>query len=1022
MRRRRGLPLLVSLWLLLATGAAADEPLSNAAEHGLPLIRSYSAQSLRSVDNPFAAATYAALQSADGALLFANEAGIIRFDGRHWRNLGGDFGIPFALTIGPDGQLYAGGASRLWQLEWQADASLIGHDLAALAGTELELRGDYWVAAASSREVFFGSANHLLRLADGRLTVVEANGPYSFGTVAHDRLFVNAAGRGVIWVDGEQSGLLAGSEFLADHRVYGTLALPDGKAVLLVDGQGLLQFDARQVDEPSLAPFAPELSERLLSARVYSGLRLRDGSLAIGTRTGGLFLIDQNGRLLQHLDASVGLASNLIFHILEDQAGQLWLSHDQGLSVIEYPGQLSNFGPQLAALGQTEGLARIGQRLILSTRAGAFELQAAADSPAATRFEPLFDQHITVSEVRQIGEQTLAATEWGLARLDDAEPRLFRSQVLRQLLAPEGFPGWLLSITAGGVSLWQQQEDDWVELGPISEITPPVDSLVEHQGRIWISAASASRLISFRLRASEDDGRPIVDDLQGFGPDQGVPTTAVFIQPFEDRLLLATERGLLERADDRFVPAADFQRVQEQIGRHAWRIRPVNERELVLYEGQRIAHLVRDGEHFRQIASPLDRLPRGSVIMAILAEKDGTVWIATDANLYRHDPQRQSALPPRPLLGVEMLTDASVLLARANGGQPPTGLKLDPIQSRNVQFNFASSPDTLLEGLRFRSKLQGHDPDWTEWSAQEQRHFTNLGTGRYRFQVQAMDLFGQLSDEAVLELQVPPPTHLHPLAWLAYVFVTGAFILLLGRWQTHRLAERNRLLQAEVNARTAELRQAAVKDPMTGLPNRRFLRGLLQASVDDPLFAEHRALSDRADPRPLVIGLADIDHFKRINDQLGHAVGDEMIQAVGQTMHQLLTEDPARGALVCRWGGEEFLFLFRCQPDEHPEQTVRAMLEKIAELRAETAATRLPLSASIGWLALPQLSLDQFDAVLSLADELLLRAKREGRARALGSVAPMASGGAASDWREEALTRTLLSTRSNDLSERPNLL
>jgi diguanylate cyclase (GGDEF)-like protein len=963
-----------------------NEPERPAHERGLPIIRNYSARALRSTEHPFDASTYAALQTPSGALLFANDAGLLRFDGIRWRTSSGAIGTPFGLTIGPDGEVYASYTSKLARLSEALDGRLLEHDLADLAQPGVQIVRDFWVAAGTSREVYFGSADQLLRLADGRLSQIEAKGPYSFGSVAHERLFVNALGRGVVWVHGERSGLLAGSEFLAEHRVYGVLEQPDGMALLLLDGQGLYRFDASRPESPTLQPFAEALAQRLTQARVYSGLALRDGGFAIGTRTAGVFLLDRDGTLVRHLDQAAGLASNVVFHLLEDYAGQIWVSHDQDLSVIEYPGQLSVFDQRQGVVGPPERVGRSDGALHLSTRSGAYLLQPDPTAPAGANFRVLLPEQVTVSDTIRLQGQTLAASEWGLYSEVADTFQLTAGKVLRGLLPLQDRPGWMLSVGGAGVLLWQRQPDRWLEHPTSNALQTPVDLLLEHQGRYWVSAGVQAPLTSFGLDWTRGE-LPRVVELREYGAEAGVPGAPVLPQVLDGQLLLATLDGLLLQLGERFIAAPDFQQFQRIEGRHPWQIQPLGEGRLLLHDRQRIACVERDpaGQWLRQPCA-LDRLPGGSVIKSVLVEADGVVWIATDSELYRHDPASQSGLPPAPMLSVLGIALDAAMPVLAAAGRAPTQWQPQFSGPRDLHFEFAASPATLTEGLRFRSQLEGYDRQWSDWSNRSEREYTNLPSGSFRFRVQAQDMYGQRSPEAVLELRIAPRPWQHPLAWLLYAIIALVGVWLLVRWRLRRLAQRNRALEAEVRARTADLREAALRDPLTGLHNRRYLSELLQADRNDPVYATHYPLRLADDTRPLLLGLIDIDHFKQVNDRHGHAAGDAVLRAVGQAIeHQLGRASPGP-ALVCRWGGEEFLFACRVEPGESETQVIEGLLDQVTRASAGSLPPQSVVSASIGWLSLSSLTLVELDAVLGVADQLLYRAKRAGRAQAFGVV------------------------------------
>jgi len=173
------------------------------------------------------------------------------------------------------------------------------------------------------------------------------------------------------------------------------------------------------------------------------------------------------------------------------------------------------------------------------------------------------------------------------------------------------------------------------------------------------------------------------------------------------------------------------------------------------------------------------------------------------------------------------------------------------------------------------------------------------------------------------------------------------------------LKEVNATLQARVEARTRDLERLARTDPLTGLGNRRDLdEGLAQAVA-------------QAGARCGVI-LADVDHFKGINDRYGHATGDAVLVACADLLRGILPP----GARLGRWGGEEFMVL--CP--EADGATVRALAEAMRRRVEETPFPAVgDLTCSFGVAELR--AGDSVDALLSRVDLALYEAKRNGRNR-----------------------------------------
>jgi len=179
------------------------------------------------------------------------------------------------------------------------------------------------------------------------------------------------------------------------------------------------------------------------------------------------------------------------------------------------------------------------------------------------------------------------------------------------------------------------------------------------------------------------------------------------------------------------------------------------------------------------------------------------------------------------------------------------------------------------------------------------------------------------------------------------------------------VAEQIAVAVANVNLRES-LRLEAVRDPLTGLYNRRYMQEFLEREL-------HSARRKR---RPVAVMMLDLDHFKRYNDNFGHAAGDKALAAVGEILlRSVRAEDVA-----CRYGGEEFaLILPECSL---LQATVRAgeICRRLKENRELEHQTTSPITVSIGVAAFDETT-DRVDLLLKFADDALYQAKRAGRDR-----------------------------------------
>ena len=168
---------------------------------------------------------------------------------------------------------------------------------------------------------------------------------------------------------------------------------------------------------------------------------------------------------------------------------------------------------------------------------------------------------------------------------------------------------------------------------------------------------------------------------------------------------------------------------------------------------------------------------------------------------------------------------------------------------------------------------------------------------------------------------------------------------------------------AQFKKRLAEQKFRSLQDALTELPNR--------AAFDERFELEIRR-SQRYG-KPLSIALADVDHFKQINDNYGHSAGDKTLKVIAQALKQSLRETD----FIARYGGEEFIILF---PETHLSELklpLNNLKDRIKKIPFKFKDKNVPISISFG--ATEPKSTDNNRAAFDRADEALYEAKRAGR-------------------------------------------
>ena len=359
---------------------------------------------------------------------------------------------------------------------------------------------------------------------------------------------------------------------------------------------------------------------------------------------------------------------------------------------------------------------------------------------------------------------------------------------------------------------------------------------------------------------------------------------------------------------------------------------------------------------------------RGHLWLA--AASGGALMVDVSGMALRREPMASGVLPLVNLLGVLLVTASLFELVHALG-ERPSGRVARAAYLVGVALALGSAlggartlvPAFLLVALALLVVAMAHAFRAGRSGDRESRA---LGVGLLVLMlVLALDVLRLLGI-------VPAPPGL-PIAGFVFMFLLSASSL-NGRYEReHRELVALRLdLERRVADRTRELEEAnrllaeaSRTDTLTGLPNR---RGFLEV-VDHELKRSARA------GQPCSVLMIDLDHFKQINDRLGHAAGDAVLQRAASTLRAVLRDED----LVARWGGEEFIVVLPDTPGTAAVGVAEKVRRALAAAPFTHAGKTSGLTASFG--VAEHRHGEPLELTVAAADRALYRAKEAGRDR-----------------------------------------
>jgi len=417
--------------------------------------------------------TWSAVQDRRGTLYVGNRDVVLTYDGFTWRTLrvGGVNEVGVLEDDGRGGRTFTSLRDRLPPGE---------RDF-----------GNIFQAFAFSHGIYFITADSILWWHDNRFSVEHLG--RLFANAIGDELIVHVRGQPLMAWRGAQRRVVVDAPELRrnDHWVTFATARPDGTWILGTSQGGLWRLAGGH-----LTPLPTGAEVTFRSASIERGLALRDGTIALALRPGGLLVLGPRGEVRHYLDRDNGGLHNAALHgLFQDRAGDLWVLLDQGLARISWPDDVTQFSDLNGLAGGTvHDFLRHRGVLYAGAFAGLFALQDRNDAtapPIEARFRMIPGSQQNIRALASAGDELL------VGGVDDVEvlgadgrlAPVIRTENCFSLLVPSHDAAVALAGTERGVTILKR--DGWHSAGTVGGLdNDEMRNLVEtSDGALWITAS-----------------------------------------------------------------------------------------------------------------------------------------------------------------------------------------------------------------------------------------------------------------------------------------------------------------------------------------------------------------------------------------------------------------------------------------------------------------------------------------------------------------------------------------------------
>lgn len=751
-----------------------------------------------------------------GVLYVANNNGVMEFDGVNWRLIKlTDDDLTFSVAADSAGRIFAGGIQQIGYLAPDDSMRLVFRSLKPLLPDSLRDFSEVWSIVALDGYVYFQALDQIMRWDHQARKFKVWKGDFQTGFAYNGRYFIRERGVGLKTIeDGELKLAPDGARF-ADEPIYKIVPIAPSRGVAVTFSAGLLEYDGSR-----FKPFANEADAYLRHSEPFTACLLDSGLIAVGTLRGGVAVVDKDGKWRQVFNKEQGLLANDVNCVYRSRQGGFWVGLGIGLSWVEYPSPLTWLQQEETGDVIIQAMRRSGDRLLMGSMQGLYSLTPKGQSQSRVAPVPIASHNVYA--LASIGDQLFVGSETALTVSGPSGLQAFDMSGAYALL-PVGADRLAVG-SQPGVFIFRKVNGIWRQEGKVSAKGSDYLSLIEHPpGQIWAGTRDGFAM-RFSLGGAVDSIKPVV-----YGASKGLHSAVTQLQDcfffkIDDELMVHSSVGIFryDAASDRFMPDARF---GERFTTGKWgvsKVEPDRWRKgrywLAAFSTSTSEYRVYSATRGQQGAYEVKQARFGRIgrfqTRSIFSEPDGVVWLGTDKGLLRYDQKLET--------GYDFAYSALLRTAKAGNGvifygtiiNADSAAALREFESKplrvkytdnTVRFDFAALSFVQHALNEFQHRLEGFEEEWSDWSRETYKEYTNLPEGEYVFQVRARNAYGIISETAEYTFIVQPPWY--RTLWAYGLFTLAFFSLTYGvfRWRTRALAEANRQLEHKVEERTAEV-------------------------------------------------------------------------------------------------------------------------------------------------------------------------------------------------------------------------
>lgn len=748
----------------------------------------------------------------NGLAYFANNDGILEFDGLRWNKYPLPDGVVVRSVMSTEeGRIYAGGFNKIGYFSPDANGEMVYTSLDELVPDLYKNYGEVWKIYELPYGIIFQSFSQLMIYQDNKINVVKSPTLFHFSFYANSELFINDQKEGLYRLAHDRLVKMPGVEDLKGKLIWSIL--PKGENLLIATAdEGLYEYDGIRLTE-----WDTPASKLLTASQVFCGLPITNNIYAFGTIQDGVVLCDHNGNVMQHINLERGLQNNTVLSLQLDQYGNLWLGLDNGIDYIEINSPLSFF-KYFNNLSAGYAAQVHNGILYLGTNRGVFyhEWNELHNGHVEKKFNIIPGTQGQVWDLKSIDGTLFCGHNSGIYIIRGNQAKqISEIQGGWTFVQPENREDLIICGTYTSLVKIEKENGKWVNATPIKGFKESSRVMANAgKNKLWMTHGY---LGVYRLHFNEAFDSitkvEIFNSKNGLPSDIGINVYEIFGEP-----VFTTNSGIYQYdvRSNGFLPDQrlndimkldDIIELHEDLWGNIWYFTD---------NDAGVFRLQEDGSYFN-LTVPFRELS-GRFIKSFQSvypyDEENVIFGMQDGFVhYAPEFSKNYQLDLKAFIReVELSRQDSVIF---KGNADSSNLSyIIPFRHNQLKFAFSANDFENPGDLKFSTYLEGFDDIWSAWNSRSSREFTNLKHGEHTFKVRAKNIFGTESNISTIHFEIGHPWYLTWWAYILYIALLLTIIFLLVVYIRYRMEKSKKLEKIRQNQKFKELEEGLRREAL----------------------------------------------------------------------------------------------------------------------------------------------------------------------------------------------------------------